>query len=356
VSYDPGHQLRWNDYRLDDDQQALSDAFGDFFRKECPTDLVRLSEPLGFDRNLWERLVAVGGVSMAFTLDEEPSATLVDLVLVAEQAGRRLAPVPWIETVVAARLLARLGAAAAAGSALAHGAPLAFGLRDVVSPATQLVPSAAVASAVVGLWEGSLVALSGSPPAPHVPNVGCSPLAWVAPDHYAVVEVLAEGDGARAEHQRGVQEWKLLMAASLVGLAEAALDDGVEYAKQRVAFDEPIGAFQAISHSLADVAIAVEGARRLVRKASWYAEHDDPDEALRLVSMAYLYAVRTAALATRVGVHVQGGFGLTLESDQQLYFRRSRGWPLVNGDPRAELTVISGTIERDHVVAGGSRP
>ena len=67
--------------------------------------------------------------------------------------------------------------------------------------------------------------------------------------------------------------------------------------------------------------------------------------------MAYLHAVRSASLAARVGIHVQGGFGLTLESDQQLYFRRSRGWPLLKGDPASELRSVA-----DMLCAGWTQP
>ena len=67
--------------------------------------------PSGFDKSLWERLCAMGATTMA--LPESvggDGATMVDLTLVAEEIGRSLAPVPWIDHVCAARLLARLGA------------------------------------------------------------------------------------------------------------------------------------------------------------------------------------------------------------------------------------------------------
>ena len=73
--------------------------------------MVRAAEAVGFDKSLWERLCATGATTMA--LPESvggDGATLVDLTLVAEEIGRSLAPVPWIDHVCAARLLARLGA------------------------------------------------------------------------------------------------------------------------------------------------------------------------------------------------------------------------------------------------------
>src|SRR5690625_2748132 len=113
-------ELRRLDYSLTEDHQALQAAYKQFFTTHCDIDTVRAAEESGFDKNLWERLCAMGATTMA--LPESvggDGATLVDLTLVAEEIGRALAPVPWIDHVCAARLLGRLGAM---GSGGAHGA------------------------------------------------------------------------------------------------------------------------------------------------------------------------------------------------------------------------------------------
>src|SRR5882724_4398304 len=105
------HELRRLDYSLTDDHEALQAAYKDFFKTHCSIETVRAAEESGFDKSLWERLCAMGATTMA--LPESvggDGATLVDLTLVAEEIGRSLAPVPWIDHVCAARLLARLGA------------------------------------------------------------------------------------------------------------------------------------------------------------------------------------------------------------------------------------------------------
>jgi alkylation response protein AidB-like acyl-CoA dehydrogenase len=151
---------------------------------------------------------------------------------------------------------------------------------------------------------------------------------------------LASGSDARDSFDTARREWQLLTSAALVGMARATLDIGVEHARSRVAFGAPIGTYQAVSHSLADVAIAIDTARRLVHKAAWYADFD-PAAERRLVPMAYLYSEETAMQAATVGVHVLGGVGFTVESDQQVYFRRVKGWSLVAGDPKATLADIA---------------
>src|SRR3981081_3182131 len=105
------YELRRLDYSLTEDHQALQAAYKDFFKPHGSIETGRAAEQSGFDKSLWERLCAMGATTMA--LPEEvggDGATLVDLTLVAEEAGRSLAPVPWIDHVCAARLLGRLGA------------------------------------------------------------------------------------------------------------------------------------------------------------------------------------------------------------------------------------------------------
>ncbi len=133
------------------------------------------------------------------------------------------------------------------------------------------------------------------------------------------------------------------MAAVQTGVGQGALDLAIEYANERRAFGVPIGTFQAISHSIVDVAIGVQGSRRLHRRAAWFADHE-PGEATAQILIAYLYARDVANRAATTGIHVQGGFGFTLESDLQLYFRRAKGWTLASGDPYDDLRVLGAEL------------
>lgn len=263
-------------------------------------------------------------------------ATVVDLAIVAEEVGRAAAPVPFIEAAVAARALA---AAPLAPPGVVAEVMNGTGIVTVAlhpGGGPQLVPAAAVADGVIGLIEDRLVLTRASAPRRAVANQGSAPLAWWEAAREGDLVVLAEGADAAATFQRARRQWRLLMASALVGLAEAALVLGVEHARSRMAFGAPIGSYQAIAHPLANVSMGVETARRLVRKASWYAEFA-PSEAQQLTPMAFLYAEETATEAARVAVHTLGGVGFTVESDAQLYFRRVKGWSLVAGDPQAEL-------------------
>jgi len=326
------------DLSLSDEQEQLVETFRSFLAKESPPLLVREAEARGgFDRDLWNAVGALGGPGMGV----DPAAGgagagLLDLELVAERFGAALAPVPVVEAWVSARLLAGAGAP---GSALLervlddrpHVSTLALhATRDGVA---RLVPGGAVATIVVGLDDGELVAVDDPTPEVHpVHNLGGAPLADRSL-RAGSRTVLARGTDALARHQRAVDEWRVLTAGALVGLAGAALELGVEYAKQRHQFGVPIGSFQALAHRLADVATAVDGAQLLAREAAWAADEGEPD-AVALARMAFLFAARAAQDTTAAALHVHGGYGFTLEYDVQLYLRRAKAWPLALGDPR----------------------
>ena len=109
-------------------------------------------------------------------------ATLVDLTLVAEEIGRSLAPVPWIDHVCAARLLARLGALGADTTGVANGEQLAaLDARLDGAPGARLIPTGSIADHIIVRDGDQVVRLTfGTRPA-KVDNIGRLPMAWVDP-------------------------------------------------------------------------------------------------------------------------------------------------------------------------------
>src|ERR1700759_1429060 len=147
------YELRRLDYSLSDDHVDLQTAYKQFFKTHCSIETVGAAEASGFDKNLWERWCGMGATTMA--LPEScggDGATLVDLTLVAEEIGRSLAPVPWIDHVCAARLLASLGALGDDTAGVIHGEQL-VGLDarlDSVSGA-RLIPIGSIADHIIVL-------------------------------------------------------------------------------------------------------------------------------------------------------------------------------------------------------------
>ncbi len=122
-----------------------------------------------------------------------------------------------------------------------------------------------------------------------------------------------------------LDEERILSAAIYVGITAAALDIAVQYAKDRTAFERPIGAFQAVQHPLAEVATELEQIRLLTQKAAWLLSQDR--ECSREAAMAKLAATETALRATDSCMRVLGGYGLVEESPLERLFRDARLGP-----------------------------
>jgi alkylation response protein AidB-like acyl-CoA dehydrogenase len=319
------------DLRLTDEQEQLVGAFDALYTKHSAPEQVREAEPVGFDTELWERLLELGAVAMA--VDEAHGgwgASPLDLALVAEQQGRAVAPAPVIEAQVAARLLARVGSDRLA-TALSGERLVTLALHPGSDGEARAVPAAAVADDALA-WTGDellLVPLDGAREG--FDNLGSLPLADVVLD---AGEVLAGGEDGLAAFNAAVDDWLRLTAAALVGLGARSLEIGVDYVKERKAFGVPIGSFQAIAHRLADSATALDGARLLAYEAAWAAD-DDPARAPELAALAFAFASETARDVSYRSLHFHGGYGFMMEYDIQLLWRRARAWSIVWGEPAA---------------------
>jgi alkylation response protein AidB-like acyl-CoA dehydrogenase len=355
-------ELRRHDYSLSAEQQQLKSVLRDFLTAHCSVDVVRRAEPLGYDSELWARLVDFGGMRMALPASAGgDDADLTDLLQLAEESGRAAAPVPVVDHVVTSRLLAsHLPALAGADRDAAlllkdidWDQPL--GLAVCGEPFAQgyLVTSGAVAETAVVLVGATLELWRRSETTPVAAPLAANPAAWwSSPERRSV---LATGDAARTLHRRARAEWKLLTAASLLGMVDACLADAVEFARTRSTRGVPIGSLQAISHPLADMAVALVSGRHLVYRAAWMFQHE-PDARPDLVPAAFVFAARTAMRAIETSVHVQGGLGFTHESAVSLYFLRARGLVAAGGDlGRDVLEVVDGLDKLRSRPAAGTR-
>lgn len=139
----------------------------------------------------------------------------------------------------------------------------------------------------------------------------------------------------------------LMSAAQLIGLADAMLDQATQYAKIRHQFGQPIGAFQAIKHSLANCAVAIEFAKPVLWRAAQALE-DDLASASVHVSHAKLAAGDAAISTAETAIQVHGAMGYTYEVD--LHFWMKRAWALAGawGDRAFHLKRV------DDAVLGGA--
>lgn len=135
------------------------------------------------------------------------------------------------------------------------------------------------------------------------------------------------------------QRAAVVLAADAVGAARRALDMAVEYAKQREQFGRPIGSFQAIKHKLADMYLLVQGAALAVEGAA--RALDDGGDARRLVAVAGSYARDAATKVTGDAIQVHGGIGYTWEHDCHRLFKRAKFDELYLGDPSTHRDALA---------------
>jgi alkylation response protein AidB-like acyl-CoA dehydrogenase len=344
------YELRREDYSLSVDQLDLQSAYVKFFETYCTIETVRAAEPEGIDHALWQRFCETGATSMA--LPEEvggDGATLVDLTLLAEEIGRSLAPVPWIEHVCAARLVGRLGAL---GADFSDSAAVVAGEKIVVfdpqidsTSGARLISGASIADHVVVRDGDDVVRLTFDTSLEMVDNLGRLPMAWVNPAAASSRTVLGRGRQAIAEYQRALDEWRVMTAAALVGLVEQTMRIAADFATSRYTLGVPIASLQGISHPLANMAITVEGGRGLVRKAAWFLDVE-PDTRPELATAVFGFMAEESPKAATMAVHIQGGLGVSTEAAATAYLLRARGWPLAGGDPGLAAKYVAELLSR----------
>lgn len=150
------------------------------------------------------------------------------------------------------------------------------------------------------------------------PLAAANPLTPAADLSFDGSESLALGRGAR----RGLLRACALLAAELCGIARGALDLGAGYARERVQFGKPIGAFQGVAHQLSDALVAVETAWSLTLYACWAMDRGTQD-ASKAVHAAKARACEAAVFSAERALHVHGGMGMTWEAPLHLYLRRA---------------------------------
>jgi acyl-CoA dehydrogenase len=132
------------------------------------------------------------------------------------------------------------------------------------------------------------------------------------------------GDGWRTL-LASLDEERILCAAMYVGIAAGALDQALQYARDRNAFGRPIGAFQAVQHPLAETAVDLEQIRLITAKAAWL--QSNGRECAMEAAMAKLAASEAAIRATDRCMRVLGGYGLVEASPMERLFRDARLGP-----------------------------
>lgn len=160
----------------------------------------------------------------------------------------------------------------------------------------------------------------------------------VIPESYRVGR---EGEGFRIA-MNTLDSARPFVGAVSVGIAQAALDCAVKYAKERRQFGQPIASFQMVQGMLADMAMKVETARLMVQKACWM--RDQVMEFSKEAAMAKCYAADTAMQVTTDAVQVMGGYGYTKEYPVEKMMRDAKIMQIYEGTNQIQRLVIANKL------------
>jgi alkylation response protein AidB-like acyl-CoA dehydrogenase len=131
---------------------------------------------------------------------------------------------------------------------------------------------------------------------------------------------------------------RISIGAMAVGLAQAALDASIVYARQRKQFGRPIGTFQGVAFMVADMATEIDAARQLVYRAAWLKDQGR-DYALAAAE-AKLFASEVSQRATNAGVQIHGGYGYVEEYKVERYLRDAKLTEIGEGTSQIQRLVI----------------
>lgn len=357
------------DVLLDEDEEFLRNAARKFLESECPISLVREVEDGGkpWDRGLWKKVAELGWLGLA--LPEAyggAAAPFTRLGLLFEEIGRGLAPIPIHPTTVAALAVAEIGTEAQREAVL----PAAIRGEQVLTwgwfeePGEIELDAIRLEARVEGdalrltgrklfldgfdVADRCLVVCRSRPEAsgeagitlvlvdlksPGLSSIRHATMGGDAqgelrfdgvrvPRSDVLGELHGGGAAARALFERAV----LLNCAMIVGATRKAIERAFDYAKQRVAFGQPIGAFQAIAHTCANMVTWVDGAELLTHEALWKVALGLP--AAKEIAAAKAFCNERCQGALREANQIHAGIAQIKEYDLQLWYRRAAAWTM----------------------------
>ena len=281
------------DFALTDEQQELKSAARAWLAERYPLD--RDFDAPQDDR--WAELAELGwlGVSIA---EEEGGTGLgfLEEAILLEELGYALYPGPYLATIGLA--LPWLGAkerrAVAAGEARWSAEVRGF------------VPWLGSVDRVV--VDGSAYEARGE----ELPTV----------DPSRPLGRLERGEGSPLPRMRDVERSRTAIACEAVGIAQRALELGIEHARAREQFGKPIGVYQAVSHALSNTYGDVELARSLAYWAAWCVAEGD-EQAAVAAAAAKAFATEAAVAACERAIQVHGGTGFTWEHPLHRFYKRA---------------------------------
>jgi alkylation response protein AidB-like acyl-CoA dehydrogenase len=378
------------DISFSEDQIEIANQAHRFVENECPPAFVRdmYEDERGFTDELWSKMAEMGW--MGLRIPEEYDGIglgLTDLCIVLEEMGRVVLPGPYFSSVMLGAeslieagndsqkkaYLPKLSAGEMRGTLALfefnggprpgyiqmEGRPEGDGF--ILNGAKLFVPDAHVSDFMVvaartkpgddpkngitlflvdtkakGVSITPLLTMDGTRKQSEVSFDGV---------HVSSEEVLGETDKGWGPLSRILRRAVVGLTAENVGGAQKAMEIAVDYAKIRIAFGQPIGAFQAIKHKCSEMLVGVESSRSILYYAAWAQEAEESEKAAIAASVAKSHSSEAYVSVASNCIQVLGAIGMTWEHDAHLYLKRAKANQVALGDSayhREEIAKLIG--------------
>jgi isovaleryl-CoA dehydrogenase len=377
------------DFALSDEQSDFVDAIRDFCDRECGTQDQRERLTDGYREHhnfeIYKQMAELGWLGV--TIPEEyggSGGSMLDACLFMEETSRGLAPIGgYATTLIVAGATQRFGSEEQKSEILggiATGSVEAIAMTEPEA-GSDVGALSCSAEAVDGgfVLNGQKVFCSNAHIADHV-LVVCRTtkseskhegmtMIWAPRDaegmevipietmggretnHLYFTDcvvpadaVLGQVDQAWTQLMAGLNVERLILAATMLGIAQRAFDDLIVYVKERRQFGRPIGSFQALQHRIADLATDLEAARLMTR---WVATLTDEDPGRMLpqeASMVKLFVTEVAKRTSLEGMQMMGGYGYSSEYDMERLVRTSLVSTIYGGTSEIQRNIIAKTL------------
>jgi alkylation response protein AidB-like acyl-CoA dehydrogenase len=265
---------------------------------------------------------------------------IVELVILMEELGYALAPVPFLSNAAAGLALQFAGTDEQKerwlpGIASGEARGTVGMVRDGEA---RLVPDADSAEVIV------LIGSDGSTSVVPASDADLEPFETLDPTRRFARVRADGGEPLGGDCFAAGDRIATALAAETVGVAQKAMEMAVEYARERKQFGRPIGSYQAVSHRCAQMLLETEGARSAAYYAAWCADAE-PDSLPAAASMAKAYSSDAGWRVCGSSLQVHGGIGFTWEHDLHFYLKRAKTNAILYGSASehrervAELTL-----------------
>jgi len=353
------------DLRFTEAQEILKKAARDFLTTECPKTLVRELEKSekGYSPELWKKMAELGWMGLVIPEAYEGIGyTFQDLTVLLEEVGRNILPAPLISTIISSYSIIEAGTEAqkkeflpkiSSGDLIlslalleAEGTFEPSGIEvkatskgdDFVISGTKLfVEMAHVANYLVcvtrtksgaspenGITLFLVDAKSSGIHCEVIPTIAADKLCEVRFENVSVPKknMLGKIDAGWPIVEMMIRKGAIAKCAESVGAMQTCIEMTVAYSKERVQYERPIGAFQALQHLMANMWTSMQTGRYLVYQAAWMESVGQPSDKEASLAKAYINEVYKDVAQWAIRLH--GGIATSYDHDIPLFYRRAK--------------------------------